>query len=417
MNLLLYRHSLNGALLPPTTVWEAIHQVKGHPSPSPPPPKPPRPPLPQPYIKLGTFWGQTNQENSTEAQESTRRNNIDPSPSSHSSAWPYISTDVWYESVDNNRTFFARRWRDFDLSSHNHMMGDSRDWKGWLDQLQWPVTVAISANVDLSWPCIKNNQQKHENTLSGLNASILDHPMLAMLFIMNPRIHHPKVMPLPIGLKWQYEYRGMYSESKANLKTILHSTVKANGPDSSKAMFQNQSRTETVWVRPGKANNKWVQYDPLTNPALSTKRLDLCKILSQSAPRSLQCHGSSNNQNAQEVPTMSAVTLPTEAYYEQLKSHRFVASPPGHGLDTHGTWEALLVGCIPIVPHSPLDPMFEQLPVWLIHSWEEVTDEAVALKAKEMVGRVDEYDWDKVYVSGWIKAMDQAAIEAASAIK
>ncbi len=41
----------------------------------------------------------------------------------------------------------------------------------------------------------------------------------------------------------------------------------------------------------------------------------------------------------------------------------------------------------------------------------------MALKAKEMVGRVDEYDWDKVYVSGWIKAMDQAAIEAASAIK
>ncbi len=117
-----------------------------------------------------------------------------------------------------------------------------------------------------------------------------------------------------------------------------------------------------------------------------------------------------------EVPTMSNISLPTEEYYEQLKRHRFVASPPGHGLDTHGTWEALLVGCIPIVPHSPLDPMFEQLPVWLIHSWEEVTDEAVALKAKEMVARVDEYDWDKVYVSGWIKAMDQAAIEAASAI-
>lgn len=359
-------------------------------------PKPPPPPIPQPYMSLGSFWNHS-------LNETTRQNHINPSPSSESSAWPYISTDVWYESVDNNRTFFGRRWFDYDPSDYPRMMGNYTNWIEWLDQLQWPVAVAINANVDTSWPSLENDVRE-ENDFGGLNVSVLDHPMLAKLFIMNPSIYHPKVMPLPIGLKWQFSRTQLYSEPKSERKTVLHSTVGVDGPDSTKALFQSTTilpRNDTVWVRPGAAND-WIRYDDTANLALSTKRSDVCKLLSQSAPKSLRCHGTGY--------------LSMDEYFEKLKQHRFVASPPGHGLDTHGTWEALLAGCIPIVPHSPLDPMFEHLPVWLIHSWSEVTDESIPLKAKEMLDRVNDYHWDKVYVSGWIKAMDEAAIEAAAAM-
>jgi len=53
----------------------------------------------------------------------------------------------------------------------------------------------------------------------------------------------------------------------------------------------------------------------------------------------------------------------------------FVASPHGGGLDCHRTWEALVLGCIPIVRTSPLDPLFEGLPVWIVREWNEVTAE------------------------------------------
>ena len=51
----------------------------------------------------------------------------------------------------------------------------------------------------------------------------------------------------------------------------------------------------------------------------------------------------------------------------------FVISPHGGGYDCHRTWEALALGCIPIVKSSPIDPVFDGLPVFIVKSWSEVT--------------------------------------------
>lgn len=51
----------------------------------------------------------------------------------------------------------------------------------------------------------------------------------------------------------------------------------------------------------------------------------------------------------------------------------FIVSPFGGGLDCHRTWEALVLGCIPIVKTSPLDALFRDLPVWIVNDWSEVT--------------------------------------------
>ena len=39
-------------------------------------------------------------------------------------------------------------------------------------------------------------------------------------------------------------------------------------------------------------------------------------------------------------------------YLNNLKKHKFVISPPGNGIDCHRNWEALYLGCIPIVLDS-----------------------------------------------------------------
>ena len=86
---------------------------------------------------------------------------------------------------------------------------------------------------------------------------------------------------------------------------------------------------------------------------------------------------------------------------QQLKIHRFVISPAGNGLDSHATWEALLCGCIPIVPRSDIDLLFKDLPVWLVDSWDEVTDAAVREKGEYFES--SEYKWEKVYRLYWEK--------------
>lgn len=55
--------------------------------------------------------------------------------------------------------------------------------------------------------------------------------------------------------------------------------------------------------------------------------------------------------------------------------YAFSISPHGNGLDCHRTWEDLALGCIVIVKTSPLDPLYEGLPVVIVQDWSEVTEE------------------------------------------
>ena len=89
-------------------------------------------------------------------------------------------------------------------------------------------------------------------------------------------------------------------------------------------------------------------------------RLEALKEL----PRSLVAY--------EQAPTSRFVTWANQI------GHRFVVSPQGGGVDCHRTWEALALGCYPIVKTSPIDPLFEGLPVLIVKDWSEVTQERLA---------------------------------------
>ena len=61
-----------------------------------------------------------------------------------------------------------------------------------------------------------------------------------------------------------------------------------------------------------------------------------------------------------------------EEHCRRMSSCKFVASPPGNGLDCIRTWEALYQGVIPIVKRSPLDPLFNRLPVLIVDRWTDL---------------------------------------------
>ena len=58
--------------------------------------------------------------------------------------------------------------------------------------------------------------------------------------------------------------------------------------------------------------------------------------------------------------------------------YAFVLSPHGMGLDCHRTWEALALGHIVLVPSSSLDPLYVDLPVVPLKSWDDITPDALA---------------------------------------
>lgn len=67
------------------------------------------------------------------------------------------------------------------------------------------------------------------------------------------------------------------------------------------------------------------------------------------------------------------VKTPFVQYLEEMASSKFVLSPIGFELDCLRTWEAIVLGAIPIVEHTFIDPLLEDLPVLIIDDWNQIT--------------------------------------------
>ena len=69
-------------------------------------------------------------------------------------------------------------------------------------------------------------------------------------------------------------------------------------------------------------------------------------------------------------------SLSPRQHRDALSRYAFVASPPGNGLDTHRSWEAMYLGCVPIVLKSHMTEQFESLglPIWVVDSYKELNE-------------------------------------------
>jgi hypothetical protein len=72
-------------------------------------------------------------------------------------------------------------------------------------------------------------------------------------------------------------------------------------------------------------------------------------------------------------------------YYKlckEMQKFLYIASPRGNGIDCHRTWEALYLGCIPIVEKHLMYDTYD-LPIIQIEKWEDVTPELLKTYANK----------------------------------
>jgi len=86
-------------------------------------------------------------------------------------------------------------------------------------------------------------------------------------------------------------------------------------------------------------------------------------------------------------------------YLLDLLSSKFVLSPRGNGADCHRTWEALLMGAIPIILSSEMDSLYEDLPVLIVNDWDEVTESFLKYKYDEIRSRA--HNIKKLFFPYW----------------
>jgi hypothetical protein len=156
---------------------------------------------------------------------------------------------------------------------------------------------------------------------------IADNPGVLHWFAQNCLLRHPKASPLPIGLedRWRHN-NGEYSD------------------------FRRLSRKASPTI----------------------PRIAFGFTLGTNVERRTECYKAMAG-----CPAARELHQPMNAslYRNSVRDYMLVASPPGNGLDCHRTWEAMYLGCVPIVEDNLMNRSFRDAgaPMILVNSWGEVS--------------------------------------------
>jgi hypothetical protein len=162
---------------------------------------------------------------------------------------------------------------------------------------------------------------------------VLGDPNLVKWFAQNSDMNHPKLVPIPIGLNC-FEHAPEMHQALRALKT-------SSGPP---------ARQKLVLVNFGNTHPSRKQiWEHFCGRNSANKKFATCSIKSQ-------------RNNIQGNPHLVG-------FYKKVASHKFVVAPRGNGWDTHRLWEALYLGCVPIVESSVLDPLYAHLPILIVKKW------------------------------------------------
>lgn len=194
----------------------------------------------------------------------------------------------------------------------------------------------------------------------GPFASYLEDDTLHAWFGKNVTLKHPKMRPLPIGLAnlfWKHgnvdqirRVMGHLPETKEHL--VYLNLWKVTCPGERELIYKNFEKAPETYV--------------------STKK-------------------------------------PYTGFLEDVANSTFVFSPRGTSLDCHRTWEAMLLGSIPVVKRSEIDPVYEDLPILLIDDWAEVTMEK--LKRAKALFSAKKFKKEKLYLAYYLDQIREAQKE------
>ena len=85
-------------------------------------------------------------------------------------------------------------------------------------------------------------------------------------------------------------------------------------------------------------------------------------------------------------------------------NYSFVICPHGGGLDCHRNWEALILGCIPIVKTSKIDDLYKDLPVLIVNEWSDINEHLLSKTIDNFKIKYNnkEFNMEKLKLKYWI---------------
>jgi hypothetical protein len=205
-----------------------------------------------------------------------------------------------------------------------------------------------------------------DSDLSITNTSIhiLDSPLLVQWFAQNAILKHPKLIQMPIGLDYHtifanphHEWASLGESPRPLDQENLLLSIRNRAP----ALHQ---RMQKIYVNFG-----WISKD--------------------------------RHEALQNIPSTLLFTqlskIKRTVVWKHMATTAFVLSPFGNGLDCHRTWEALVLGAIPIIRGHHFDDLFKGLPVLIVNEWSDITENLL----KSTVERFGRPNYQKLDLAYW----------------
>lgn len=102
-------------------------------------------------------------------------------------------------------------------------------------------------------------------------------------------------------------------------------------------------------------------------------------------------------------------SIPRASTWSRQAECAYVVSPEGFGIDCHRTWEALALGCIPIMKRNNISNLFEDLPVMIVQDWREVRSERLIDFYHQIKDKA--FNFSKLFLRYWLDTVRQSSRE------
>ena len=208
----------------------------------------------------------------------------------------------------------------------------------------------------------------------GLGKSLedlLSNPMILAWYGQNRDYDHPKLHSLPIGINIHNQWTNPLQWGGGFILPAFQELQLKTIAESAKPLDEREAKIFCNWH-------------------FSLDRADR-KELSEVIDKSV-CY-------------FQTEPLPMAETWELQSQYQFVLSPHGAGLDCHRTWEALILGCIPIVKSAKLNDLFADLPIVVVQNWEQITPAFLNENLQLMQNKI--IHTEKLLMSYWRKKLRQ----------
>ena len=184
-------------------------------------------------------------------------------------------------------------------------------------------------------------------------------------FALNVDFDDPNLIPLPLGVANEYSYKKNIVMSSNNNKLKISTYQKDK-----LTVYLNFNVTtnylERQWIKDFFDNKKWVEIED--NP------------------------------------------IEIEEYRKKVIDSTFVMCPPGNGTETHRMWEALFLGSIPIVKNHITYKNIQDLPVFFVDDFKEVSEDSLNKFLKSLTKK-PYLNLDKLSILYWHQEIQNKSIQ------